>query len=659
MGEFEQGLLRRAVILTVRWANEGLLWLLPEGQKRDLLEYRQQLAAKGSPETDPEVETLKASLGAWWGHIDLLQDLPQNLLAYVDPRHAGIAVYQKFGPWAVELLEEEFDQDAYRIALPSLRFIGILMLVFYAMLAVLDIWCLPETRPTAWVIRALVVLLMSGTTLMSFYAPIFKQYHQLITAITVLLAGIGIILIIAVSQPTELGHTTYYAGLHVLLMYVSLLSGLQFFPALLVSVLLVASYEVAELMLNSAIVTDRTTRLVFISNSSFLVNSVVIGAVSSNMRERSERINFMIRYSISHSFRGFLRYFEHENPATFLDNLGQIRYAPEKLKTFMQATYGSQGKLILPGVRTEELPAMPPPYNTPDFEEVSSPSALTQPDWLTRLTTHTSAWLSRFDPSVFWKRFYVVNGGHRQELEQAFEQDYFYGAITCVRLAIIQAILSYSAFAIDDYYCLPETGKLAAVIRVLMFAIAIFVWVASFREVFFKKYYQLIMGSVAVYAGCGINLMIAFSRPGEVAYATYYGGLIEVMYFFFFLCRVRSSYAVPMGLLLVMTYEGIAIGLQGLLESAAGIVLLVNNSLFLISAFVIGAIACNVIERNSWLDFLTMRTIAYKTSELLAYYESEKPTPRQLLDLISNIRHSPQMLEHFLIDFEKFKHSKA
>jgi hypothetical protein len=129
------------------------------------------------------------------------------------------------------------------------------------------------------------------------------------------------------------------------------------------------------------------------------------------------------------------------------------------------------------------------------------------------------------------------------------------------------------------------------------------------------------------------------------------------MYALFFLCQLPFSLATSIGLTFVVSYEFTAIVIQNLYLSASSIAVFINNSLFLVSAFVLGVIASNIVERNNWLEFLTMRSIAYKTSELLAYYESENPSPRQLLDLINSIRHSPQRLEQFLLNLENLKNA--
>jgi hypothetical protein len=642
----------------------GLAQLLPVDQRNDLQEYRAQLNRESFSNLAFEVKVLRATLGAWRGAVDLLRDIPGEVLAWMDPRRTGITVYQKFGRQAVDQLEDEFIEDDYRKALPNMRFCGILMLAFYGVLAGLDFLCLPETREVAWGIRTVVCGLIVGTTLISFYAPFFKRFHQLITAMTVLLAGLGIVLIIVLSHPTELGNTTYYAGLHVLIMYINLLSGLRFFPALWVTMVLVGSYESAELLLNSAIMTDRATGLAFISNSFFLISDITLGSVSCNMLKRSERISFMIRYALSHSFKDMLRYFDYEDPQTFLEKLSKIRYKPKTLVTFMGETYGSKQTLVLP-TRFLENDARPLLWSA--FETDSGTNSDAQQEtnaspasWrLAQSIESLNEWLRRLNPSSAWQRVAELYSGQSNQLNQEFSKDYFYGAIGCIRMAVIWGVLNYAIFAIDDYYCLPESRGVSLAIRISMCTVAALLYIASFSESFFEKNYQLMVAATVFLAGCGINVMIAISTPGEIGYATYYGGLIHVTYLLFFLCRIRFKVALVIGIANVAIYEIIAIYLQDLLASPAEIALLINNSLFLISALIIGAISCNVIERNNWLDFLTMRVISYKASELLAYYEVEKPTPRQLLDLISNIRHSPRKLEEYLLKIEKMKQGKG
>ena len=53
-------------------------------------------------------------------------------------------------------------------------------------------------------------------------------------------------------------------------------------------------------------------------------------------------------------------------------------------------------------------------------------------------------------------------------------------------------------------------------------------------------------------------------------------------------------------------------------------------------------------EENARAEFMTRYGIALKSKELLAYYESYKPSPQELLEMINQIRHNPEQLKKFL-----------
>lgn len=650
-----------------QWIVVSLVKLLPEQQREELLEYRGQLERQGI--TGAELD--EVTWEGWWQNIGFLLnslgDAPTKILRWVDPRYPQNRVYRRYGPTALAQLEEEYLIDAYRLGRRWMQFCGPLTLGFYAVLAILDYWCLPQTRPIAWAIRAVVCLVLSWATWQSFKASWFERYHQLLTAGTVLIAGFGMVMILVLAQPSELGNSTYYTGLRVLIMYINLGCGLRFWPAVLVTVLLIGSYEGTELLLMQGAFTQRLMDEDLLANSWFLIGDLIYLWVSKNLLARSQRISFMSRYTLSHSFRELLKYFEYQDADTLLAHLSQIRYLPGKLSVFLAKTYGSSKSLRLPAYtasastvaqitskskRTEEQDEQVQPATAVPAQRILQ---RTKQFWHQSFT-----WVRKLIPSLFWQRWYTQQGGQANALIDAFNRDYFYGSVGAFWAVIVAATVNYPLyFTVVDRFSMPETWRLILPWRLGGGAVIFLLVVLTCWQKWFQRFYRLALLGAALYGGGSVLIMIALTKPSEIAYVTYYGGLIQTFCPLFFLCRVRFSYALPVSLFLAVSYEVIAITVQQLPSTASGMALLVNNSIFLWSALLVAAIAGNVLERNEWLEFLTLRSIADKAGELLNYYESERLTPRQLLDLINNIRHSPQALEKLLINLEDFKLGKS
>ena len=99
-----------------------------------------------------------------------------------------------------------------------MRLLAPSLIVLTLLSAILDLWCLPETWPLAWNIRAAVGVVLGVSTLVAYrFEDIYRIYYQPIQAASILVTSIGLISIIAQSNTGEPGHSAYLAGIMLLI----------------------------------------------------------------------------------------------------------------------------------------------------------------------------------------------------------------------------------------------------------------------------------------------------------------------------------------------------------------------------------------------------------------------------------------------------------
>jgi len=241
------------------------------------------------------------------------------------------------------------------------------------------------------------------------------------------------------------------------------------------------------------------------------------------------------------------------------------------------------------------------------------------------------------------------------DIEKLFLSDYFYGSLKSIRLTNIFAIINYGGFGIIDIICLPDTNSISIFIRLIFCLIALVIFCLSYFEAFFEKHHQFITIILASSSAIGIIYMIVVSKPTEIGYTTYYSGLIHVLFYIFTFSRLLFPNALILSSLIAIGYGLAATFFQNLPTSPQNTSLFINNLLFLIICCVVGSISCHLMEKNARAEFNTRYGIALKSKELLAYYETYKPSPQDLLDMINQIRHNPEELKRMLENFSEVK----
>ncbi len=188
------------------------------------------------------------------------------------------------------------------------------------------------------------------------------------------------------------------------------------------------------------------------------------------------------------------------------------------------------------------------------------------------------------------------------KLEREFFEDYFERTLRFVRFAIVSATVLYALFAILDISAIPESKEAAWIIRFGIFIpFSIFVlFLTTLRN--YRQFMHFIMLGHAVVAGFGIIAMIVLAGPpGSYVH---YSGLMLIILYMYTMIKLRFIYATIASWTFVVVYLLAAVFLN-----RAPFSILINNAFFLVSANLLGMIACYQIELYIRSDFLQRRRI--------------------------------------------------
>ncbi len=194
-------------------------------------------------------------------------------------------------------LELEYQEHYFRESLTTVRTGLLLAFVLYNLFAILDIWMLPITKGTVWIIRfGIVDPFLIGAYILSYFA-FFKKVMQVVLSIIALVMGYGIIVMIAFSLETELGFRLYYAGLILVIMWAYALIRLHFIYAVVSCLLLIAGYEITAIFIQKMLMYEFTSSsfMVFINNSFFFISANIIGMLAAYTINSLLRSDFLQR----------------------------------------------------------------------------------------------------------------------------------------------------------------------------------------------------------------------------------------------------------------------------------------------------------------------------------------------------------------------------
>ncbi len=190
-------------------------------------------------------------------------------------------------------LERLFLDDYRETSLTMVRMCFILGIMMYAGFGVLDIYVAPLTRNITWLIRFAIVCPFLAISLAASWLPFFKRIMEIDAMVVGLLAGFGIIAMIALSRDPD-ATRYYYAGLILVLIYVYTFTRMRFLAATATGFLIILGYEGAAIWA-LRMLAGHESFVVFLNNNFFFIAANIIGMIVCYYMELYARKDYLRR----------------------------------------------------------------------------------------------------------------------------------------------------------------------------------------------------------------------------------------------------------------------------------------------------------------------------------------------------------------------------
>ena len=183
-------------------------------------------------------------------------------------------------------LEQKFLHDHYKKSIYQVRISFFLAVLLYGFFGLLDMNLAPELRNLMWLIRFSVIVPIGLLVLITSYAPNFDKYRDLTMSFTMILFGIGILLMTIIApKPVDFA---YYAILMVTFVFVYTFIGIRFISATLTGIIILLCYEITAFFILETPVT-----IIGKNNFIFLCTNIV-GMFAAYSIEFYSRRDFFI-----------------------------------------------------------------------------------------------------------------------------------------------------------------------------------------------------------------------------------------------------------------------------------------------------------------------------------------------------------------------------
>ena len=196
-------------------------------------------------------------------------------------------------------------------------------------------------------------------------------------------------------------------------------------------------------------------------------------------------------------------------------------------------------------------------------------------------------------------------------LEDAYQADLAGDKLRIFYVASILCCVLFLCFGFLDAVVLPSNVTGAWTVRAIMILGTMAVTVGvRLRPAVFLRRYTLCMPMISLAWAAGIDAIIVQSSPTDLAWSTYYAGLLIVSMALYAWTYLPSLHAALTGAAVVASYAMVALFAQGM-GSGGHWPLLAQNCFFLVSANLIGIVSLVLRERFSRQAFLLKHALAH------------------------------------------------
>ncbi|MBN1819492.1 MAG: hypothetical protein JXR31_04520 [Prolixibacteraceae bacterium] len=138
------------------------------------------------------------------------------------------------------------------------------------------------------------------------------------------------------------------------------------------------------------------------------------------------------------------------------------------------------------------------------------------------------------------------------ETESEYKKYHFLYSVDFVRVALLFSMVFYLLFNILDYVVFTENQLLFLLVRIGICIPAAIIILGISKDSFLKRNWQAVLSIMVIIAAAGIILMIILSN--KIFQHGYYAGLILVLIFNYFFCRLSFIWASATGWILFSIY---------------------------------------------------------------------------------------------------------
>ena len=202
-----------------------------------------------------------------------------------------------------------------------------------------------------------------------------------------------------------------------------------------------------------------------------------------------------------------------------------------------------------------------------------------------------------------------------------------------MKRSLLLGVFSFLAFGVVDLWALPETYKMAYLFRFAL-AVPVLLWVFLLAT-YSKRFYRFAELS---YVFCGIVCasvivgIIYNSHPNELAYDTYFAGIIIVNHWISTLSRLRFVNSVSTIFINMLLYVIVAAKFQNYFssEDLSRQWVFFTNCSFLFTTGIISIFSCWAMEVNFRKDFIQNETLLNDKKTLIENEQVMRETHQKL-----------------------------
>ncbi len=174
-----------------------------------------------------------------------------------------------------------------------LVFALIIGVTMYTIFGILDYYLMPSNYQEAWIVRFLLMAPVIGFTLYIYFNKPNFRYNKFMIFSILSLGQLGIIIIIGISNPEDIAHSTYYAGLILVILWASFIFSISYKITVYFAIFTIIIYNLFAFFVQGFISLNVGSYefSVLVSNNAFLISSAFLAIIGAYRLEKKTKEN--------------------------------------------------------------------------------------------------------------------------------------------------------------------------------------------------------------------------------------------------------------------------------------------------------------------------------------------------------------------------------